>query len=55
LTWVFTDAEVRHQWHEHAGGVDMSRSSAAYNAKTAAMNAGTLGTVRNLTREWGAL
>jgi glycosyltransferase involved in cell wall biosynthesis len=53
VTWEFTDVEVHHQWHPLAGRLDMD--SRLYEQKMAALNAGTLGTVRNLDREWGML
>jgi len=57
LTFEFSDIEVHHQWHPPAGAgaTDFHRMGAMYKQKCAAMDAGTLGTVRNLNREWGQL
>ena len=52
LEFVFTDVEVHHQWHSRLS-LSEAAPRAMYLEKTAAMAAGTLGTIRNLNREWG--
>ncbi len=55
LTFEFSDIQVNHQWHPPAGAkaTDFGPSMILYNQKCAAMEAGTLGTTRNLNRKWG--
>jgi Glycosyl transferase family 2 len=55
VAFNFTDIEVHHQWHPSGGRIDIGRMQQMYISKCAAMGAGTLGTARNLGREWGAL
>lgn len=54
VSFVFSDVEVHHQWHPRGPGAeDFAVSAALYDQKRARMTAGTLGTVRNLDRDWG--
>ena len=55
LTFHFSEIEVHHQWHEQAGRIDFEPFQQMYSSKCALMAAGTLGTARNLDREWGSL
>ncbi len=55
VTFVFSEIEVHHQWHGDAGAYNSKPMEELYKQKCAAMEAGTLGTVRNLNREWGVL
>jgi mannosyltransferase OCH1-like enzyme len=55
VVFDFSDIEVHHQWHERAGREDrLPQMRDLYARKTAEMAAGTIGTVRNLNREWGS-
>ena len=54
VKFVYTDILVHHQWHPQAGHYDFEPMRLLYEKKKALMNSGTIGTVRNLDREWGA-
>lgn len=49
LHFKYTDVLVHHQWHEPAGEIDMGRNEQMFLQKQHEP------TVRNLSREWGAL
>ena len=53
--FLFTTVLVHHQYHDRPSTLTADSAAAVYQAKTAAMKAGTLGTVRNLGREWGGM
>jgi glycosyltransferase involved in cell wall biosynthesis len=55
VRFEFTDVEVHHQWHERAGDLSIGAAQQMYNNKCEMMRNGTLGVVRNLNHEWGAL
>jgi glycosyltransferase involved in cell wall biosynthesis len=55
VQWVFSGVEVHHQWHPQAGVYSWEPMQALFAQKYAAMYAGTIGTARNLDREWGEL
>ena len=55
VQFEFTDVEVQHQWHEPAGVIEIAEAQLMYLQKLGEMQAGRLGTVRNLNREWGEI
>jgi hypothetical protein len=54
VQFLFTDVLVHHQYHDRPP-LSADAASRVYQDKTAAMKAGTLGTVRNLGKDWGGL
>jgi GT2 family glycosyltransferase len=55
LKFEWSEAEVHHQWHPPAGRIDIEPARLMYERKCAEMEAGLIGTVRNLERDWGKI
>src|ERR1035437_2985414 len=54
VSFEFSDVEVHHQWHPPVLGMaDFAPMQALYNKKKADMEAGSIGVVRNLGKDWG--
>jgi hypothetical protein len=52
VEFVFSDILVHHQWHLPSP-VEYLSMQAVFEKKLADMQAGRIGTARNLNREWG--
>lgn len=53
--FVFAPVLVHHQYHDRLEGMSADAAGRIYQEKTAAMKAGTLGTIRNIGRDWGGI